>query len=74
MTGDVKVNVVLMGIIDMSKKFKVKYNTISWGFKGTITSHETTVNAEDMKGAVGKVLIKTKGHAINLRAEEIEDV
>ncbi|CAL1777312.1 hypothetical protein BRC2024_KCUCJSVR_CDS_0093 [Acinetobacter phage vB_AbaM_KissB] len=62
-----------MDITDMDKKFKVKYNTISWGFKGTITSHETTVKAEDVKDAVKKVLIKTKGHAINLRAEELEN-
>lgn len=73
MIGDVRVNEVLMDTIDMDKEFKVKYNTISWGFKGVRTSHETVVKAEDRKDAVKKVLIKTKGRAINLRTEELEN-
>lgn len=69
MTGDVKVNVVLMDTIDMAKKFDLTYMTISYG--GKITSgKKITVEAENYKEAVLKVIEKTKGRSFNLRGSE----
>lgn len=71
---NVKVNVDLMGIIVMSKKYRISYSLIGWNMNGKTVRKHKELSAKDSNSAMSKVLCETKGRAFNFIIQEVEGV